>query len=213
VSSFGEKALEADEALETIRGIDKRPLIIIREAAKDADLGPKDKKASDLLTAAMKSENLKLASYWFHCVKVDARVTEEGHPFHSLFAGKNPPRMILSSWDGKVQHTFLGTSKQKIKWDKIVKVLKVEYKRDPKKAVKELYTVLSKYDFIDSKEKELLSQMDRAKDKRKKSRIKTLEKKLAELKNDRAEIEKREQKLRELILLRELEEKKAKTIG
>jgi vacuolar-type H+-ATPase subunit I/STV1 len=160
----------------------------------------------------MNSENLKLASYWFHCVKVDSRVTEEGHPFHSLFAGKNAPRMVLSSWNGKVQYKFLATSKDKIKWDKIVKVLKVEYKRDPKKAVKDLYTVLSKYDFIDSKEKELKSQMDRAKDKNKQSRIKALEKKLEELKSERAETEKREQKLRELILLKELEDQKAKSI-
>ncbi len=166
-----------------------------------------------MLEAALKSENLKLASYWFHCVKVDSRVIEEAHPYHALFAGKNPPRMILSTWDGKRQYRFLGTSKQKIKWDKIVKVPKVEYKRDPKKAVKELYSVLSKYDYIDSKEKELRSQMERAKDKGKKSRLKNLDAKWQALQEQRAETGKREQKLRELILLKELEEKKAKAKG
>ena len=43
--------------------------------------------------------------------------------------------------------------------------------------------------------------------------IKVLEKKLEDLKSERAKTEKREQKLRELILLRELESQKAKSIG
>ena len=193
--------------------MDKRPLIIVRESAKAEDQDAKGKKTTAMLDAAMKSENLILASYWFHCVKVDSRVTEEAHPYNALFAGKNPPRMILSTWDGKRQYSFLGTSKSKIRWDKIVKVLKVEYKRDPKKAVKELYSVLSKYDFIDSKEKELRSQMDRAKDKGKKARLKTLDTKWKKLQEDRAETDKREQKLRELILLKELEDKKVKVKG
>ena len=205
--------MDAEEALEEIRGLDKRPLLILRETPKDEDVDAKGKKATVLLNAAVKSENLKLASYWFHCVKVDARVTEESHPYHALFAGKNPPRMILSTWDGKKQYRFLGTPKHKIKWDKIIKILKVEYKRDPKKAVKDLYSVLSKYDFLDSKEKELRAQMDRAKDKGKKARLATLEKKWKELQEDRVEADAREQKLRELILRKELVDKKASPKG
>jgi vacuolar-type H+-ATPase subunit I/STV1 len=173
---------------------------------RDPKLTP-DQKLDGWLEGAINSERFQLASKWFHCIKVDARVVEENHPYHALFAEKNPPRMILSTWDGKKTLELLGTRKAKCSWKKLAKILDMEYRRNPDKAMKELGKLLSKYDFLDAREKELESQLASAKDKDRASKVKSCEKKIAELAKEREEAFALETKVRDLLLERELARK------
>jgi len=157
----------------------------------------------------MKSERFILASQWFHCIKVDARVVEESHPYHALFAGKDAPRLVLATWDGGKVQEFLGDRKDKISWNAISKVLDAEYKRNPDRAMKELGKLLSKYDAIDARQKELEAQLERAKEKGRSDKESSIQKKIEELAKEKEEAFALEAKVRDLGLLRELERQKA----
>ena len=204
---MSEEKLASADVIKDLRGRDKRPLLIIR----DSEVAP-SKKASKLdgyLSAALESERFILASQWFNCIKLAPNVIEEGHPYNSLFAGKNPPRMILSTWDGSKRIAMLGKGQAKVTWSKISKLLKLEYKKDATRAVKELQKLLNHYDSLDQREAELREQIEKGKTSGRLARVKSLEKKLAAQTRRREEIAKLELDLKDLVLKRGLAAKKA----
>lgn len=150
------------------------------------------------MTAALGSERFKLASKWFHCVRLGEEVRNEGHPYHALVKGKNPARLVLVSRDGSKLTRLLGTAEHKVSWEKIRSVLRKDYKKDPTNAVKAIERLLSKFDALDNKRKELRSLRDRAAKSNRKDRIKLVEKKLAANEKERQTLLAKKAKLAEL---------------
>ncbi|MEZ5990340.1 MAG: hypothetical protein R3F30_14710 [Planctomycetota bacterium] len=93
--------------------------------------------------------------------------------------------------------------------DRDLQVLDAEYRRNPDTAMKELGKLLSKYDAIDARQKELEAQLERAKEKGRSDKESSLQKKLEELTKEKEEAFALEAKVRDLGLLRELERQKA----
>ena len=182
--SFEEQVNDRDRlaAITELADGDRRPLLIYLRDHKSSP------KVTSLLTSALKSERFQLASQWFHCVQVSNDVLQEGHAYHALFRGKNPARLLLASCDGKKIVPFLGTVQQKVNWPAIAGVLKKGYKKDPTTAVKKIERLLSKFDALDDKRKELRAQLARAGKKNQRSRIKILEAKLAANEKDRTQV-------------------------
>ncbi|MFQ5504269.1 MAG: hypothetical protein ACE5F1_05645 [Planctomycetota bacterium] len=196
-SPRGEEQLDFQSSLREIRGRDTRPLLIVRDCSGCS------KKVDDLLERTLENERFQLASQWFHCVKLPRSVIRESHPFHALFGPKNPPHMILSSWNGSKVKRLLGTTYQRVFWRTVASVLRTDYKKNPTKAVKELLGILNQFDQLDAQAKELRAQIASGKKKNKKARVKKLEAKLARAQKLRDETLKREKKLRDLVLKRQ----------
>lgn len=204
---MSEERLASAEVIKDLRGKDKRPLLIVRECKVDP--AKKANKLDGYLTSALQSERFIIASQWFNCIKVDANVVEERHPYNSLFTGKKPPRMILSTWDGSKRIAMLGKGQAKVTWAKISKLLRMEYQKDATKAVKELQKLLNSYDSLDQRDRELREQLENGKLRGKLARVRSLEKSLAEQMRRREEVAKRESALKNLVLKRDLAAKKA----
>lgn len=168
-------------AIDALAGDDARPLMILVQSKSD-------KKVEALLQAALKSERFQLASKWFHCVRVDDSVVDPAHPYASLFAGKKAPRLVLASRKGTKVAPFLRTTSDKLSWSKIAAVLKVDYRDDPTRAVKSIERLLSKFDALDSKRKELNAQLARHTEKKRKSAVRAIEKKLVALEKQKAAV-------------------------
>ncbi len=139
----------------------------------------KDKKLTRMLKGALESERFQLASKWFQCIEVDDSVLQEDHAYHLLFEQRRPPVLLLASPDGKKIVHFLATKSQKVNWRDVNGVLKASYKGDPTKAVKGLEKLLSKFDALDDRRKELNAQIARCDDKKDARKIKALQAKLA----------------------------------
>ena len=131
---------------------------------------------------------------------MDQNVLEKTHPYHSLFAGKSPPRLLLASRDGKKIVRFLGTTAQKVNWPDIAAVLRKDYKSDPTTAIKSIERLLSQFDALDDKRKELNTQLERAATKNQKAKVKAIQKKLAKNQDARARLFAKKAKLEELTL-------------
>lgn len=183
-------------ALKEMRGTDNRPLLILRGSAGS------DKSLDSLVDRSFKNERVQLASQWFHCVKVGKEVLDPSHPLHALFQGTRAPRVILSSWDTQRIVRALGTTKQKLDWQDVLDVLKVDYKKSPAKHVKELMRVLDKFDKVDGLRKSVADQLKRAEEKNQKSKIRRLRAKLAKLDKDFEQIATREKEYQDLGLRR-----------
>lgn len=183
---------------ETLAGMARRsgnkPLMFWRDSDK------RDPKVVKLLAAALKSERFQLASQWFYCVKVGDEVLQTNHPLNSLFVGRRPAALVLLSADTKKRVSFLGTKQQRVKWTPIASVLKASYKKNPTNAVKALHKLLYKFDALDSKKRELASQLARAEKKNNKYKAASVQKKMLLAKKDRTEVLAEEEKLRKLVL-------------
>ncbi|MCB9888741.1 MAG: hypothetical protein H6836_04120 [Planctomycetes bacterium] len=143
-----------------------------------------------------------MASKWFHCVQLADASLEEKHLYRSLFDAKNPARLVLASRDGKKVVSFLGTSSDRVTWAAITSVLKHDYLADPTRAVRGIEQLLSKFDALDNRRKELSAQLDRAQKSDKKSKVKALEKELALNEVERKKLEDQREKLAKLGLRR-----------
>ena len=104
-----------------------------------------------LLKEALASERFKLASHWFHCVQITKEVMEKGHPYRCLYEGRNPPRLILATADGKKVARFLGTAGQRVNWPAIAAVLKAAYEKNPTKAIRDRERLITTFDVLDAK--------------------------------------------------------------
>lgn len=189
-----EQIVDAEGLIRSIAGDDGKPLMILRRS-KQAD-----KRIQKLLDAALKSERFQLAARWFNCIQVDDAVLEKDHAYHLLFKGANPPALLLASPDGKKIEDFLGTKADKINWNDISSVLTASYKGNPTKAVKGLERLLSKFDALDNKRKELNAQIERCNEKQDAAKLKKLKVKMEEQEKERQEVLAEEKELRELVL-------------
>lgn len=151
----GEEVLGFSAALDEIRGKDARPLIILRDC--DSCKGRDDA----LLSRTLNNEKVLLLTHWFHCVKLDRRVVEEGHPYHSLFEGKNPPHVIFTCWDGSKVIPLSGKQPQKQVWSSLTSIMKIDYKKDPNLAIKNWRKILNNFDSLDSQLKEFRAQLEK----------------------------------------------------
>ena len=194
----GEESLDFQSALKEIRGTDPRPLIVLREC--DLCRGRDDA----LLNKTMNNELVKLATQWFHMVKLDRRVIEKGHPYHALFDGDKPPHLFITDFDGSNILALPGNQSQKKTWSALTKILKLDYKKNPVTAVKEWRKILNKFDSIESQAKGVHEQLANAEKKygRKSRQAKKLGAKLAKLDQERSRAFAREKKVMNLILRR-----------
>ncbi len=199
-----DQAVDAAAVIRSITKGDGKPLMILRRATEV------DKTMKRLLNGALESERFQLASKWFQCIQVDDAVLEEDNEYHVLFEQRRPTTLILASPDGKKIVNFLGTKSKKVNWRDINGVLKASYKGDPTKAVKGLEKLLSKFDALDDRRKELNSQLERCAKKKDAKKIKSLQAKLAKQERDREDIIEQEKRLRELVLRAK---KKAEKVG
>jgi hypothetical protein len=192
VRSIATQVAERKAAIEEIANGDPRPLLLLLETEKT------DKKVKSLLDAALKSERFTLTSNWFHCVRMDRSVLEKSHPYHSLYAGRNPARLLLVSSDGSKLVRFLGTAQERVTWAGIVSVLKKDYRKDPTAAVKAIERLLSKFDALDDKQKELQAQLARAAKKNQKDKLALYKKKIAAVDKERTKVFQQKAKLEKL---------------
>lgn len=192
VRSIATQVAERKAAIEEIANGDPRPLLLLLETEKT------DKKVKSLLDSALKSERFTLTSNWFHCVRMDRSVLEKSHPYHSLYAGRNPARLLLVSSDGSKLVRFLGTAQERVTWAGIVSVLKKDYRKDPTAAVKAIERLLSKFDALDDKQKELQAQLARAAKKNQKDKLALYKKKIAAVDKERTKVFQQKAKLEKL---------------
>lgn len=152
----GEEQLDLQSVIKELRGNDARPLLILRdcENCKGRD--------DAILSRSINNDEVYLASHWFHCVKLDRRVIEPSHPWHALFADKNPPHLIVTTWDGEHVDPFDGRQTQRTLMISLHRVLKKEYKKSAEQALSSWLRILSKFDAIDDRLEELRRQADEA---------------------------------------------------
>lgn len=191
---IGEEQLDFQSALKELRGDDPRPLLVLRDC--DRCKGKDDA----LLSKTLNNERTLLFTQFFHCIKTDRRIVEEGHPWHALFAGDKPPHLFVSTWDGTNVMPLPGTQTQKKLWSTLTKVLSADYKKDARTAVRNWLRTLDKFDALESRKKELQRQLDEQLEKGKKKRGKSIEKKLAKIRRDFDSAYDHEAKLMDLIL-------------
>jgi hypothetical protein len=199
---FDAQIVDAAVLIRSITADDGKPLMVLRRGTQ------MDEKVQKLLDAALKSERFQLASKWFTCIEVDDAVLEKDHQYHLLFADAHPAALLLASPDGKKIVDFLGTKADKVNWPDISAVLTASYKGNPTRAVKGLERLLSKFDALDNRRKELNAQIQRYNEKKDASKLKRLQAKLAEQEKERAEVLAEEKELRELVLRNQKKEEK-----
>jgi bacterioferritin (cytochrome b1) len=191
---YDEQIVDAAGLIRSVTADDGRPLMILRRSTESG------KKIQKMLTEALKSERFQLASKWFQSIELDDAVLEEDHPYHLLFAGKHPPALLLASPNGKKIVRFLGTRSQKVNWRDVSSVLMASYKGNPTKSVKGLERLLSKFDALDDRRKELNAQIARYQEKKDTAKVKSLNAKLAVHEKEREKVLAEEKKLRSLVL-------------
>lgn len=197
---------DQEAALRHLADDDRRPLLVLRLTHDTAKATKKERK---LLKAALASERFKLASHWFHCVQVTKEVLEKGHPYQCLYSGKNPPRIILASADGKKVVRFLGNARQRVNWADIATVLKNSYEKDPTKAIRGLERLMNTFDVLDAKVANLGDQIALASEKNNTATLKMLKAKLAKAETERQKALVDERQLKDLGLKKELKAKKS----
>ncbi len=184
-------------ALRRMADEDPRPLLILRLTH---DTGSATRKERKLLQEALASERFKLASHWFHCVQVTKEVMERDHPYHLLFTGKSPPRIILATPDGKKVVRFLGNARQRVNWPDIAAVLKASYEKDPTKAIRGLERLLNTFDVTEARIASLGDQIASASEKNNDASLITLKARLEKLEDEHKHALAEEKALRELVL-------------
>ena len=155
-----------------------------------------------LLSRRLDNEKTILLTQWFNCVKLPNHVLQQNHPFRNLFVAKHPPHLFLCRFDGTAVVDMDGQQTQSDLWKAMTKLIRLEYRGDPQKALKEIFRCLNAYDSIDSRELELRDRYEDALDRHgpKSSKVKKLQKKLEKLVAERKTVEAREQELMEFDL-------------
>ena len=184
VSKQARRALPADEAYAYIAAEDPRPLLILRECLTCT--GTDDA----LLTRGADNEKTFLMSRWFHCVKLPPDVLEEDHPFHNLFAGKDPGHLFVSDANGAHRLDLTGEQSRTELWGVMSKLLAARYEKKPgyEKSLKSLLKLLDQFDTIDEKIVTVTEKIDKAieKDGLKSRKLAKLKAELAKLEKARA---------------------------
>jgi hypothetical protein len=188
-------ALSRERAFVEIRKEgDYRPLLVLRECewCKGSD--------DAFLSRKLDNEKTALLARWFRCVRLPNDVLKAEHPFHNLFGADHPPHLFLCDWDGSNPMPLDGQQSQKLLWESMVTVLERSYAGNPETAVKQLLKLLNEYDFLDYREDELKARLDDelVKNGAKSSKVKDLQKQLAEVAERRTRTAEREAKLSDL---------------
>lgn len=192
------KALGLEEAFATVRNNDLRPLLVLREC--NTCSGTEDA----LLSRMGGNDRTFLLSYWFHCVKLPPHVLESDHPFHNLFAGDSPPHLFMADCEGKNLIPLTGAQSRSELWEAMEQTLKREYKRDPRRALREIDKLLARYDHLDGMEMQHKEKLDEAIEKHGPNarRVHKLRAELSSIEKERKAVESREKAARDLGLLR-----------
>jgi hypothetical protein len=140
-----EAALPEQEAYYTIAGDDRRPLLVLRECL--ICNGTDDA----LLSSYENNEAVLIVTRWFHCVKLPTDILNDEHSFHTLFEGDHPPHLFVSRWDGSNPIALRGDLSRSELLGNMYATLKAEYKKDAKKAGKEIAKLMYVYDMLDEK--------------------------------------------------------------
>jgi len=191
-------ALERDDAFVRLAGDDPRPLLVMRECGlcKGTD--------DAVLSRNLDNEKPLLLSRWFHCVKLKQSVLEDEHTFNKLFAGRPKPHLFLSSADGQTYRPLPGDQTPSVLVNTMSDVLFDSYEGNPKRALKELFKVLTRYDHLDSMEDGLREQKDMEIERRgpNTSKMKRLQAKLDRIAAQKAAAKAREKEITDSLVLR-----------
>ena len=152
-------ALEKQKAIEELRGKDPRPLLIHREAETS------HKKRDDRLVGHLGDEEIRLLTHWFHCIQLGRKVLDAKHPYHSLFAGKRPPQLLVLTWDGATSVALYGDEDKRTTVGAIIKVCKLEYRGDALAAIQQWRKLLDEWDKLDALAEEYEARLSKAIDK------------------------------------------------
>ena len=131
-----------------------------------------------------------LMSRWFRCVKLPPDVLEPDHPFHALFAGKDPAHLFIADADGSGRENLEGDQARVELWRLMEARLAATYEDKPKPALKSLAKVLDKLDRLDEDIARMQADLDEAAEKSGpgSSRFKKVKKKLTALNGERNEL-------------------------
>jgi hypothetical protein len=154
VAKRARHALTVEEAFKYLAGDDRRPMLILRECLKCN--GTDDA----LMTRKQDNERTLLMSRWFHCIKLPPDVLAEDHPFHALFASEKPGHLFFARWDGTVRKDLTGQQSRAELWDLMQSYLASEYDKGIDGSLKELLSLLDRFDRIDADLASVKDQMD-----------------------------------------------------
>jgi len=193
-------ALPLEQALKVMWEDDQRPLLVLRECmfCQDSDQA--------LLSRSLNNDRTLLLTKWFRLVRLPPHVTEPTHAFHNVFAGysfKGTPHFYLLARPDAQPVEFTGAQTQSSLWQGMYSVLSERYSRDPAKAVKEWLTLLERFDRLDAQLLSMQQQLDeaRASEGPDSDKVKGLQKRIADARQEHTEMLAREQRVRDLGLL------------
>jgi hypothetical protein len=154
VAKRARHALTAAEAFAYLAGEDHRPMLVLRECLKCN--GTDDA----LMTRKADNERTLLMSRWFHCIKLPPDVLAEDHPFHVLFAGEKPGHLFFARWDGSMRKDLTGQQSRSELWDLMESYLTTDYEKRIDSSLRELVSLLDRFDRIDAELASVKDQMD-----------------------------------------------------
>lgn len=191
-----ESSLSFSAAIAKLAGDDPRPLFIFREA------DDRKKKVRKAFEKTLKDEKILLSLRWFHCIKMDRRVAEKENVFYKIFDRRPMPDLIVCSRDGAKFIGFHGIIKARKLFSAMIKALRVEYRRSPVRALKAWFTLLNRFDSLDSREIQLRRALQKYTIKKQFNKIKPLLQKLRTIRLQREGHEDRETQINNLVLKR-----------
>ena len=204
----GEQKLDYESVLKELRRGDPRPMLILREGS---DYG---KGYDRRLQSILSREKTALMTRWFRCVRFTTVVMDERHPYHALFSGKYPPHAYVVSWNGATSIPISGAFSTNEVQRNMAKVLRLEYRKDPNKAIRTWLRLLSRYDELDQEQRKLKAQRASIEiaSGTESAKYKKLSLKLAKLTKRRRAHERSERKLLDLGLKRKHDAKTRSTL-
>ena len=200
------QALSREAALAIIAGDDPRPLLVLRECK--VCNGTDDA----LLKRGVDNEKTFLLARWFHCVKLPADVLEENHPFHSLFTQEQPEHLFVCSADGTNHDPLESQTSRKELWSSLRNLLGLEYKSKPDSSLKKIAKILNRMDVVDQRLNDLRAKRDDMleKDGPNARKLPKLEKQMAKVKAESADLHKEVIEATRMELKRKRDSKTAK---
>ena len=177
--------LDRERAVYEIAGDDRRPLLVMRECTlcKGTD--------DALLSTKLDNERTQLMAHWFHLVKLPPHVMEADHPFGALFDGDSPPHLFVASWDGSGVVELPGDQSQADLWDAMESVLERDYEGDFERSLRDTLRILDRFDRLDQEERMLRIKLGQEieEDGPRSRKVKSLQKDLAKVTEERRELE------------------------
>ena len=192
-----ERAKTFEDAIKIVRGEgDYRPLLLFRDGD---ELG---KRADAFIPEHKESERSLLMTHWFRCVVLDRRIGEKKHMLHEIVAKYPKALVLLCTWDGKTVVPLKTTRPQGEFRAAMLRILRIEYKKDPAEALKRWLKMLDDFDEFERKIEEQDRRVLEVSRKRGKKGAARHIAKLKSIKKKYGRLRKREPKMLELGLRR-----------